>query len=363
MRSILLIDDDDNLLSELETAIRQRLDPAQADLRKWVPTRDDEDPKAAFESLIDPETALVVTDYDLTAKGHTGLFGSTIVDWCQARAIPVGDFSRRTTAGLPKEPNLFELRVPSDSETASAYVAGVFRGFVDIKLALETRSELLSKHSPAGVLADVLRVPEDENQLALYGARFGGVSGALLEQIGNTEAGDTEPLAQKKIALLSYIVGHLLLNAVLRFPGPILSVLALKAYVASDEADAADVREVFEPARYAGPFAQLEPFYWLAGVDRILDALASALPADLETETAGEVHRMALEATLRRELRRHNCSRCEGQNGGFFCPFTRKTVCHREDCSVGSSSWIPQGAKLCRFEREFFEEWAPILGF
>ena len=363
MRSILLIDDDDVLLSELEAAIRQELDPAQVDLRTWVPTRDEGDPKAAFEHFIDAETTLVVADYDLTAKGQTGLFGATIVDWCQSRAIPVGDFSRGTTAELTREPKLFELRVPSDADAASAYVAGIFHGFVDIRRALETRNELLSKHSPAGVLAEVLGVPEAENQLALYGARFGGASGALLEQIGSTAAGDPALLAEKKIALLSYIVGHLLVNAVLRFPGPVLSVPALKAYVASDEAGVADVQEIFEPARYAGPFAQLEPFYWLDGLDRILDELASALPADLETETAGEVHRMALEAKLGHKLSRHSCTRCQGQNGGFYCPFTRRTVCHRGDCSVGSSSWIPQGAKLCRFEREFFEEWAPILGF
>ena len=323
MRSILLIDDNNDLLGELEAAIRQQLDPTQADIRKWVPTRDEEDPKAAFESHIDRETTLVVADYDLTANGQTGLFGSTIVNWCQARAIPVGDFSRGTIAALPKEPNLFELRVPSEAGIASAYVAAVFQGFVDIRRALEAKNELLSRHSPAGVLADVLGAPEDENQFALYGARFGGASGALLEQIGSAKAGDTEPLEQKKITLLSYVVGHLLLNAVLRFPGPILAVPALKAYVASDEADAADVQAVFELARYAGPFAKLEPFYWLARVDLILDELTSALSTDSETETAGEMHRLALEATLGRQLRRHNCSRCNGQNGGFFCPFTR----------------------------------------
>ena len=169
-------------------------------------------------------------------------------------------------------------------------------------------------------------------------------------------------LGRKKVTLLSYVIGHLLLNAVLRFAGPIVSVPALKAYVASDEADAADVREVFKSARYEGPFGELEGFYWLAGVDSILDDLAAALPSDSETETAGEMHRMALEAGLGRKLLRHGCSRCDGQNGGFFCPFTRRTVCHRGDCSIGASSWIPQGARLCRFERDFFEEWAPILG-
>ena len=362
MRSILLVDDNDDLLSELEAAVRQRLDSAEVDLRKWVPARDQGDPRAAFEGLIDRDTTLVVADYDLTAKGQTGLFGSAIVGWCQARAIPVGDFSRASATGLPKEPELFELRVPSDVQAAARYVAGVFRGFVAIKQALEAKSEVLLARSPGRVLAEVLEVPEEENQFALYGARFGGASGALLEQIETGKGCSAESMGRKKVALVSYVIGHLLLNAVLRFAGPIVSAPALKGYIASDEADAPDVREVFESTRYAGPFGELELFYWLAAVDRILDGLAAALPSDLETETAGEMHRMALEARLGRKLRRHGCSRCSGENGGFFCPFTKRTVCHREDCSIGASSWIPQGARLCRFEREFFEEWAPILG-
>ena len=363
MRSILLVDDDNDLLIELEAAVRRRLAPAEVELRKWVPRGDEGDPRATFDSLIDGGTTLVVADYDLTARGQTGLFGATIVDWCQARAIPVGDFSRGARGGLPKEPNLFELRVPTDVEAASGYIAAIFRGFVAMKQALETRSGLLFRRSPAAVLADILGVPEDENQFALYGSRFGGTSGALLEQIGTGEADGARAVAEKKIALVSYVIGHLLVNAVLRFSGPIVSVPALKAYVASDQADSVDVQEVFQSARYRGPFAELEVFYWLAKVDVILEGFASMLPGDSEAETAGEIHRLALEGKLGRKLRRHDCARCGGQNGGFFCPFTGRTVCHRGDCSVGASSWIPQGARLCRFERDFFEEWAPILGF
>jgi hypothetical protein len=284
------------------------------------------------------------------------------VAWCQTKRIPVGDFSRRTTHPLATEPDLFEFRVPTDPDKSVVFVASVFSGFAAINEALKSRTELLSKRSPAAVLADILGAPADENQFTLYGVRFGTTIGALMDTV--TPAPDRpEPSPQDKINLLSYIAGHFLLNAVLRFPGPILSQRALKAYVASDEAGTLDVQELFRPATYRGPFCDLdEPFCWLTRVDKILDALMRELPADVNTETSGELHRLAIEKKLGRTLARHACDRCQGVNGGFYCPFTKRTVCERIDCSVGSSSWIPQGAKVCRIERDFFEEWAPIMG-
>jgi hypothetical protein len=362
MRSILLIDDDESGLNQLAEGLKARLPAGQVEIRTWVPTKEDEDPRGAFEKRLDAETTLVVTDHDLTSRGLTGLFGASIVAWCQTKRIPVGDFSRRTANALTKEPDLFEFRVPTDPQRSVVVVASVFSGFAAISNALKTRPVLLTKRSPAAVLADILGPPADENQFTLYGVRFGTTIGALLDTI--TPAADRpEPGRQDKIHLLTYIVGHLLLNAVLRFPGPILSQRALKAYASSDEADAADVQQLFETATYAGPFGDLEePFFWLAKVDDVLDGLMKELAADVNTETSGELRRLAIEKKLSRRLARHACNRCNGVNGGFYCPFTKRTVCERPDCSVGSSSWIPQGAKACRIERDFFDEWAPILG-
>jgi len=362
MRSILLVDDNDDLLKALAAALAHELPAGEAEIRTWVPKRSEEDPKAAFDERIDSDTTLVVTDYDLTSQGQTGLFGSSVVAWCQTRAIPVGDFSRANAGALPKEPDLFELRIPTDVTQAARFVAGVFRGFRAIGEALKARPDLLTKKSHAVVLADILGVPTAENQFALYGVRFGTTSGALMDTVARAAPADVEPAADEKVTLLSYILGHLLLNAILRFPGPIISGRALSAYVASDEANAADVRALFASAAYVGPFAELEPFFWLWKVDEVLDGLAKSLPSGYEAETSGELQRKVLETKLGRTLRRHSCDRCQGKNGGFYCPFTKRTVCQRADCSVGSNSWIPQGAKLCRIERDFFDEWAPILG-
>jgi hypothetical protein len=358
MRNILLIDDNDTNLKELDQALRRVLGNDEAEIRSWVPSKDD-DSKKRFDGLVDDDTAVVVTDYDLTGKGQTGLFGSTIVGWCQSRAIPVGDFSRANRDALPKEPNQYEIRIPTDPDQAATYVAGAFRGFTGIRSALDSNPDLLKKkRSPVSVLAAILGRPGEESRFALYGGRVGAANAALVDLVTDFDADD-----EKKRRLLCYVVGHLLLNVVLRFPGPLLNRKALAAYLAISETEISKVEHLFLGARYSGPFSDIEPFYWLTDVDGSLDGMSRAVPAESATETQGQLNREAVEASLGQKLVRHVCNRCDGLNGGFHCPFTQRTVCQLPTCSVGSNGWIPQGARLCRIEKDFYEEWAPMLGF
>lgn len=356
MPAILFIDDKPEQVEELTEGVGGELKAKAVELRTWIPKKGD-DPKQVFDEKVSTDTTLVVTDHDLT-EGQTGLFGSTIVEWCQQRAIPVADYSRQVGA-LTKEPDLFEIRVPR-ADDAARFIAGIFRGFDGIHDLIAKDADLWKERSPAAVLARVVDAPDAEADFALYAVRLASSSGALTSRVMRAAGPDEEPSKQAKRALLGYIVGHLLLNAVLRYPGPILSLRALQAYLATDDAGNRKVLELFESARYHGPFAELDTFHWLSGIDEILEGL---IPDDVSTETNGELHRIAVERALNTTLARHSCPlRCHGQNGGFLCPFTSKTVCLRPDCSVGSNSWIPQGARLCRIEREFFDEWSPILG-
>lgn len=155
-RTILLIDDKEDFLGELEAELKSRLKD-EALLLTWVPRKADL-PSQRFEQLLnDNDIRLVVTDYDLTEQGQLGFFGATVVDWCQNRGIPVGDFSRGNASSLAQEPNLFELRVPVESNDAAAdYVAAVFRGFTAIRQAIDADDTLLSQRSPAAALALML---------------------------------------------------------------------------------------------------------------------------------------------------------------------------------------------------------------
>src|SRR3990172_3126937 len=174
MASLLLIDDDERSLEALHTALTKIFAlEEKVDVRVWVPKKNDV-PKTTFDGFVDDDTILVITDYDLTKQGLTGLFGSSIVSWCQLRAIPVGDFSRNNASELPSEPNLFEFRVPTKLEETAPFVAAVYRGFRKIRETLRQRPDLVAKKkSPAAILAGLLEVPQEESQFALYTVRYG----------------------------------------------------------------------------------------------------------------------------------------------------------------------------------------------
>jgi hypothetical protein len=359
--SILLIDDDEHLLEVLRTALGKVIRAEETDIRTWMPASTDGTPaEEIFNTKIDDSTILVVTDYDLTTKGERGLFGLSIVGWCQSKLIPVGDFSRKPSS-LPTEPNLFELRVPPDVAHAVPFIVSTFEGFKRIRDEIVANSEFQTERSPALVLARLLGRPAAQGEFALYISWLSSSNSALFGRLQATASPDITPSTSEKASLLGYVVGHILTNAILKYPGPILSDEALAAYVAIALSEIDAVTPFFESARYQGPFSGIRRYFWRDVVNSVLDDLAGEIP-DQEFETVGELNRTSVEHRLGRTLGRHSCSRCQGKEGGFYCPFTRRAVCTRSDCSVAASSWIPQGAQVCRIEREFYDEWGPLLG-
>ena len=93
--SVVVIDDDEELLDKLRDALELALGGDGVVVRIWKPD-EGENPVEEFGRLVDDETVLVVTDYDLTKNGMTGFFGVSIVSWCQARSIPVATSPART---------------------------------------------------------------------------------------------------------------------------------------------------------------------------------------------------------------------------------------------------------------------------
>ena len=125
MNNILLIDDNQDQLKELEKGLAGVLKKDEAEIRLWFPEAESgKMPQEQFEQRINDDTVLVVTDYDLT-KGQTGLLGSAVVQWCQLRFIPVGNFSKGHKTALPSEPDFYEIRIPTDNG-AAAYISGIY---------------------------------------------------------------------------------------------------------------------------------------------------------------------------------------------------------------------------------------------
>jgi hypothetical protein len=361
--SILLIDDKDDQLGPLADALIKNLG-GDVQVIQWAPTAGVE-PKDLFNQYLhDNDIRLVVTDYDLSTGGKLGFFGATVVDWCQLRTIPAGDFSRGHAELLAKEPNLFELRIPVDTvEGAGRYIAELYRGFSEIRKAVSTDTELLKQRSPAAVLARLLGVKHLSSQFSQYTTRYGTANSSLVDQVAKYAPRNIEPDRAEREKILTYIMGHLLVNGILRFPGPIIDESGLAAYLAITRDEAASLGPVFEKARYTGPFQGLRTFYWTEQVEHILLTVEDQLPADQSFDSPGEQHRALAELLAKKTLQRdQQCPRCHGKNGGFLCPYSKYTVCQRADCSVGSSGWIPAGAYLARIEKGFYDEWAPILG-
>ena len=358
--SVLIVDDEKDKLESLTKGVRSALD--RAEVRKWLPS-DGEDPLLAFTRLVGDDTILVVTDLDLS-RAVKGLFGYSVVAWCQTRFIPVGDFSRGYREALSKEPDLFQLRVPREEAQAVAYIVRVFEGFRGIREGIERHAELLSKgQSPAQVLATLLGRRGMESQLAPYLSRPGLFNSSLLDTLTSGEHGNEDAKTAEKTKLLTYILGHVLVNAVLKYPGPILSEGPFCAYLATSEKNIVQIAEVFEDAMYTGPFDGGERLFWRDKVDEIVEELSMKHDvADSDFQSFGDYHRAVMMKTLGDSLANHECERCGGVKGGFWCPFKKRAVCERSDCSSTASSWVPSGAYACRVERVFFDEWAPILG-
>ncbi len=366
--SILLVDDNSRYLQKLKFTLMDSLQQENVSIRAWnpKPKGDYLDLVGEFESFIDENTILVATDYDLTRSGMRGFFGDTVVGWCRRRFIPVGDFSRANATALTEKPDLFELRIPANNVEGARYIANVYCGFSTIRNALSKNAiSLGSKLSLSAMLAELLERPYLDSHFSLYMSRIVMNNSAIVEHV-RPSTGHGNKGTPSKIQVVTYLLGHILINAILRYPGPILSERSLCAYLATSNSQAKKLKMLFSDAVYKGPFGEEGNYFWLEDIDAILDNLMSQTGTHEtqaeDCETIGSFNRKIAENELKCKLENHQCMRCHGSEGGFYCPFTERTVCQRADCSVSASSWIPHGADLCRVEREFFDEWSPILG-
>jgi hypothetical protein len=356
----LLIDDNDELLRGLEEQIGAELPPEEGIVRVWQPTAEGAPPLEQLETHVRDDVVLVVTDFDLS-RTRSGILGDSIIRWCQRRALPAALYTRGDQAQVPAVPDLFELKIPRDTPPGK-YIAELYRGFVDVNTAVGPVIRDFEARSPASVLAQVLGDADLEYELAQYTVRLGDTSGALTTLVRQTAPREAEPPAPSTAEIqrvLAYVLGHLMVNAILPYPGPLLSMAALCGYIGTAPEEAATLARVFAKAAYRGPFGSLDQTFWRSKVDTEIGELLSPE----EPHESYVIRRRAVEQAVDRELAPHECLRCSGINGGFFCPFTRRPVCERGDCSTASTSWLPPGATACRIEMDFFEEWAPLLGY
>jgi hypothetical protein len=350
---LLLIDDDEGQLGELHAEIEKVLAGRPVTIDKWQPAKDENIREKLTEKLTTRPT-LVVTDHDLTEGGPAGMLGGSVISWCRAHAIPVGDYSRKLEGEL-EEPELFDFRFPSDPEEAAVLIVDILTGFDELAKALASRDAATDADSWSLTLATLLGREGVASSFSLYSVRTGASHAGVIERLTNEfDEGEARRL------LATYVLGHLLYNGILRYPGPIMGELALCSYLAVADDKAEAVAALFDGCRYSGPFGSGARFFWQEDVDDALIGMA---------ESAGITGGDPDDAAFRRGVVAkhvdpglHPCDHCGGDRGGFRCPYIDRTVCDLPQCSVPTSSWIPQGAYLTRVDRDYYERWSPLLG-
>lgn len=349
--AVLVVDDEAHRLQQLADAIRLELG-SDAGVKEWLPAAN-EDPLERFDSMVSDNVWLIATDQDLTKSG-LGLLGSSVTAWAQDRFLPVCNFSRQARRLLPRERNFFELRVPRDLDELgrARYIARIFRGFADLRAFVAAFDD---PRPTAELLAGAMGLPELQDDLAPFLTSVGSASSSFKQAL----VADGELDGQSLTDFLTFLLGHVIVNAVLEFPGPILPARALTAYCAVDQSASQALAELFSGAAYRGPFGGPSEYFVRSRVDARVDEIAGA-PVN-ELSEVDQYNRAAVEAAIG-ELARHGCTRCYGDRGGLWCPFTERAVCNRTDCSVASSAWIPRGATLCRIEKDHYDMWSPLLG-
>jgi hypothetical protein len=354
VRDVLVIDDEAERLETLATSLRVVLGDGIG-VRTWLPEVGQEAPLERFDREVRAGLALIVTDDDLT-KSRLGILGSSVTTWAQDKFIPVCNFSRKPERRLPRERNFFELRVPpqrDDENVRAEYIERIYRGFEHIRQYI---GEADHGRPIAELLAGAMGLPQLSDDVAPFLMSIASANSSLMQAV-LVEQG--RPSDNERVDLLTFIFGHVLVNAVLEFPGPILSRRTLTAYCGVSEQMDDQMAHLFAEASYDGPFSMPSMYFQRRLVDRRIDELAKEL-TDAPDEP-DEYARAAVEQAIG-SLLPHGCHRCGGTRGGYWCPFTQRAVCTRIDCSVVSNTWIPRGATLCRVEHDYFEELAPLLG-
>lgn len=360
---ILIVDDVPELSAAFADDVQAHVGEA-FEVTDWCPGTTDTLPDA-FVDQLRPTTKLVVTDYDLS-EGMKGLFGPSIVEWCQIRLIPVADYSRKPSQDMPAAPELFAMHIPRD-ESGPSVAGNLAQGLVQLDTAISgfVPDDNLAASLSVG-LARILDRPNTSTAFGPYMDHLVGSSRSILDMVlRRSLAGTALDIEALRPKIIRYVLSHFLRNLILRYPGPILHARATAAYLALPvTALSEDIKTILEPALYTGPFSREDSYYWRDQLDDVMDDLVDGVD-DTGIGSTAELYRVALETHLGIRLAPHGCARdgCEGRRGGFWCPLTGRPVCARGDCSVASSTLVPQGASVSRVERVFYDEWAPLLGF
>ena len=321
----------------------------------------DQVPDRTYESQLEeslkemaPNGGLIICDKDLSNMGKRfiGLSGTTVANVADTLGFPLclyargegqpqgEEFLRRLA---PWEKKRIILEYKSEIKLAEE-CACIYEAFSEIENAYK-KLDKKDRITPAAALSRILRKPEIEDRIALYGSGEQG----LLEEIMPFQK-DKKPLDMKKelTRRMPRILGNWLYSSILRFPGILVREIPAASYLNIDPKyfKKINVQKLFEKAKYKGPFSGLHSWWWRHQLEEIL------IQNDCDDGFA---------LAKKKKLRVNQCKDSQtGKRAGYYCMVTGEPV--SADNSKSGISWFPSGADLARIRLDKYRELAPWVG-
>lgn len=291
---------------------------------------------------------LTVLDWDLS-MGEGPITRDNIVSYCETKHIPLCVY-HRTSTGLNDERAVQEydesrFKVdPTSLADAGVKVGHIANGLHEIT---NTISEVFDGEGDQP-LPELLDAPITvRGKLDQYSWGNPGV----------IKSGHTEVDKDELIRRATTNQGYWILNELLEFPGALLNETALAAYLNVDheQFEESDVyREDFEDAKYTGPFAGLQDWWWTPSIHDI--QVEQMEEGDTEPPLGPELFQRLGKPEI--DVARCTSDRGEGHEGArYYCIIKETPVC--EEHSTAPEGWIPKGATRSRVSQEEYDRLKP----
>lgn len=313
--------------------------------------------EAQLEDLLKkmaPEGCLIVCDKDLSdmKERFIGLSGTTVATVADTLGFPLCLYARGE--GQPKGEELLKRLAPWEkkriildyrSEEALAdECVHIFKAFAEIETSYENLSDE-DRITPAAALSRILRRPEIEDRIALYGSGEQGLLEEIMPFLGDGSPADTKKELTRR---MPRILGNWLYSSILRFPGILVKKVPAASYlnIAPKDFATSNIQKLFEKAKYKGPFSDLDNWWWRHELEDIL------IQNDCDDGFA---------LAEKKGLTVLQCNDSQtGKRAGYYCMVTEEPV--SADNSKSGISWFPSGADLARIRLDKYRELAPWVG-
>jgi len=359
MSVVLVFDDDESERTQVTTGLRKKLAGHKIEIKEFEgsddPRKDQSYERYLLtwlnENLGKKDVDLIACDKELGSyPKYQGLSATQISHVASEKGVPFCQYSRKANQGFQEMASFRRLK-DWDSEEITlnglypsswvSQIASLSKGFGLIR---KNYKKVSDKHkTPAAVLSAILDHPESESRIALYGSGDQGLLREILVYY-NPDKVDMDALRHR----MPRVLGKWLYLSILRFPGVLVNQVAAASYLNIDAGDFArpKVQALFGKAKYAGPFAELGPWWWRY----MLDAL-------LETEGCEDGRGF----TSKKKVKVQAClDPHTKRQAGYYCMLTKTPV--SEENSRGGISWFPSGADLARIRKDKFEEITSLVG-